>query len=158
MSVEDETWDRPICNHCSKRILYGENAEHRDGICLAVEATPLYAIIITKTRQVVDAATFKEYWKNYGGNSLYGWRKPKKIYTKLHLAKTGFSHIPDDLKPHLSIAEFSFKEILMDGADLQADQESRKRAKEENNRLKSAKRQLELKEREYERLKQELGK
>ena len=30
MSVEDETWDRPICNRCGKIITYGKKDEHKN--------------------------------------------------------------------------------------------------------------------------------
>jgi NTP pyrophosphatase (non-canonical NTP hydrolase) len=37
MSVEDETWDRPICFFCQEPIGYGKQAEHGKGKCVAVE-------------------------------------------------------------------------------------------------------------------------
>jgi hypothetical protein len=33
MSVEDETWDRPICQICGKQIGYAKQREHGKGIC-----------------------------------------------------------------------------------------------------------------------------
>lgn len=33
MSVEDETWDRPICAFCDKEIPYGEKTYHKLGLC-----------------------------------------------------------------------------------------------------------------------------
>lgn len=33
MSVEDETWDRPICEFCNKEIPYGKKTEHYKGAC-----------------------------------------------------------------------------------------------------------------------------
>lgn len=34
MSVEDETWDRPICEFCNCKIHYGDHAFHLNGKCL----------------------------------------------------------------------------------------------------------------------------
>jgi hypothetical protein len=34
MSVQDETWDRPVCNHCGYEIKYGEKYCHYNGDCL----------------------------------------------------------------------------------------------------------------------------
>ena len=34
MSVEDETWDRPICDYCHKEIKYGDKSLHLDGKCI----------------------------------------------------------------------------------------------------------------------------
>jgi len=34
MSVEDESWDRPICEHCKKPIGYGMSRQHQNGRCL----------------------------------------------------------------------------------------------------------------------------
>ena len=34
MSVEDETWDRPYCEFCNSKILYGEHSLHRGGVCI----------------------------------------------------------------------------------------------------------------------------
>lgn len=33
MSVEDETWDRPLCGYCGKPILYGQWEAHKAGHC-----------------------------------------------------------------------------------------------------------------------------
>jgi thymidylate synthase len=37
MSVEDETWDRPVCSHCQTEIKYGEKFKHKNGKCLTEE-------------------------------------------------------------------------------------------------------------------------
>lgn len=118
----------------------------------------LYAIIIKKTKEVLDAATFKEYWKTYGCNGLYGWRKPKKIYTKLHLAKTGFSHIPDEIKPHVAIASFELSEIIMDGEDLDKEQRVRKEKAKQRKEKRIAKIKLERAKKEFEQAQQNLKK
>ncbi len=34
MSVEDETWDRPICKLCNKEIAYGDVRSHSTTKCL----------------------------------------------------------------------------------------------------------------------------
>lgn len=109
----------------------------------------LYAIVFTKTGEVLDAASFKEYWKNYGSNQLYGWRKPKKIYDNLGAAKRGFAHVPAELKPHLSIAEFCLDKVVLDGGELAVDQarkrletESRKQERRAAYELQQAEREL----------------
>ena len=37
MSVEDETWDRPVCNKCGEIIPYGKKGEHKNCITKAEE-------------------------------------------------------------------------------------------------------------------------
>lgn len=34
MSVEDETWDRPVCEWCKRVIPYGEKRFHWHGVCM----------------------------------------------------------------------------------------------------------------------------
>jgi len=36
MSIQDETWDRPICNFCGTEIHYGEKTCHVNGECLNI--------------------------------------------------------------------------------------------------------------------------
>lgn len=40
MSVQDETWDRPICNFCKKEIPYGEKGEHLNKKCVKEDFMP----------------------------------------------------------------------------------------------------------------------
>ncbi len=35
MSIHDETWDRPICEHCKKEVGYGKISFHKRKECLA---------------------------------------------------------------------------------------------------------------------------
>jgi len=35
MSIHDETWDCPICEHCHKEVPYGEMRKHRHVACVA---------------------------------------------------------------------------------------------------------------------------
>lgn len=37
MSVEDETWDRPTCPHCGRKIPYGEKGFHGERLCYCPE-------------------------------------------------------------------------------------------------------------------------
>lgn len=118
--------------------------------------TKLYAIIITKTGEILDAKTFKEYWKNYGSNSLYGWRKPKKIYLTLGQAKSGFAHVPKEMSEHLSIAEFGYvKEILAGSEVLEIQEKSRIKKREETNK-RIAKYKLEAAEKELKRARENI--
>ena len=34
MSVEDESWDRSICDYCKSYIQYGQKGLHLNGVCL----------------------------------------------------------------------------------------------------------------------------
>ena len=121
----------------------------------------LYAIVIKETKEILDADSIKEYWNNYGDASsrgLYGWIKPKKIYTKLHLAKTGFSHIPEQMKPHLAIATFTFNDFVVDGNKLKEEQKLRREDKKRKREERNAKYQLELARKEFEDAKLKLEK
>jgi hypothetical protein len=80
----------------------------------------LYALIFKESGEIVTPESFKKYWKNYGDADgwLQGWRPPKKVYYTVGHAKSGFAHIPSEIKPLVSIAEFSFSKILDDGDSL----------------------------------------
>jgi len=86
----------------------------------------LYVIVFNKTGEILTPEAFQQFWKNYGGNGLAGWRPPKKIYYTLSKAKNGFRYIPEEIKPHVSIAEFSISEKVVDGTKLQQEQAERK--------------------------------
>jgi hypothetical protein len=86
----------------------------------------IYAIVIKETGEVLDTRTLKKYWPNYGANELQGWRPPKKTYTKLGFAKTGFAHCPEIIKPDLAIGIFEMTEVVIDGKELDIEQKSRK--------------------------------
>lgn len=102
----------------------------------------IYAIIFKDTQEILTPESFKKYWPNYGGNNLYGWRAPKKVYYKLGHAKTGFSHIPNKLKSKLAIAEFSPSKIIEDGQKLHAQQLVNKEIKNHKIRIASIKRRI----------------
>jgi len=34
MSIHDETWDRPTCEHCQKEVPYGQKLFHRQKRCM----------------------------------------------------------------------------------------------------------------------------
>lgn len=91
----------------------------------------LYAIMFKDTQEIVTPDLFKKYWKNYGSNSLYGWSPPKKIYYTLGRARSGFAHIPNEIKDDLAIAKFVFGEIVEDGAELKEKQDKARKKKEE---------------------------
>ena len=91
----------------------------------------LYAIMFKDTQEIVAPDLFKKYWKNYGSNSLYGWNPPKKIYYTLGRARSGFAHIPNEIKDDLAIAKFIFGEIVEDGAELKEKQDKARKKKEE---------------------------
>ena len=116
----------------------------------------LYAIVITETKELLDPNTFEAYWKNYGRNQLYGWRKPKKIYLTIGQARSGFAHIPQAMKEHLSIAEFKFHDFVQDGKDLMIEQKVKKEIKEKKRQEKNAKYRLEIAQQNFERAAKEL--
>lgn len=99
----------------------------------------IYAIVFKETGEIVAPDLFKKYWKNYGSNSLYGWNPPKKIYYTLGRARSGFAHIPNEIKDDLAIAKFIFGEIVEDGAELKEKQDKarkKKRGKKRKNEKK----------------------
>jgi hypothetical protein len=113
----------------------------------------IYAINFKESGEVLTPESFKKYWPKYGSNMLQGWRAPKKIYYKLGQAKTGFSHIPDQLKPHLEISEFAKVKSVIDGGDLMVTQKENKAIKDEKRRALIAKWQLERAKSDYEKAK-----
>lgn len=42
-----------------------------------------------------------------GAPNLYGWRPPKKVYWKLGLAKSGATHLPEDILDDCEIVEYA---------------------------------------------------
>lgn len=116
----------------------------------------IYAINFKESGEVLTPESFKKYWPNYGSNSLYGWRAPKKIYYKLGQAKTGFSHIPEQLKPYLEISEFAKVKSVIDGADLMISQKENREIKEKKVKERRAKWQLERAKFDYEKAKSAL--
>lgn len=50
--------------------------------------------------------SFKWEGGNYRSN-LYGWRPPKKVYWKLGLARSGATHLPEDILDDCEIVEYA---------------------------------------------------
>ena len=102
----------------------------------------LYVLLIKDTQELISPQLVKQYWKTYGSASssgLYGWRPPKKIYDSLGRAKAGFAHIPAGMKPLVEIAVFEKTESILDGSELQQEQEQKlvlRRQKKEERSLK----------------------
>lgn len=90
-------------------------------------ANEQFCVIVFKdTKKMVTMEEIRNHWPGYGHNSLHGWTPPKRVYNKISHAKTGFSNLPDMLKPHVEIAELIVGDTLVDGAVLMKDQHSRK--------------------------------
>jgi hypothetical protein len=87
----------------------------------------IYALVWTESGEILSPDSFKQYWPNYGNS---GWRAPKKVYFTLGTAKAGFSHIPQEIKPLISIAKFSIPELILGGEELLAQQAEAKQVKE----------------------------
>lgn len=85
----------------------------------------IYALVFKDTGEIVNAKLFKQYWVKYGSNSVYGWRMPKKMYETLGRAKAGFSHVPEQLKPLIDIAEFVQNKVAISGNDLMEEKKNR---------------------------------
>ena len=114
------------------------------------EYKELYVLVFKETGIILTPDSFHEYWKNYGssGGNLYGWRPPKKIYYTLGMAKRGFSYIPDDLKPKITISKFIRGEDVIDGQELKDIQVELKKKKKIAREISDAKRQKQIAERE----------
>lgn len=76
----------------------------------------------------------------------------------LEHAKTGFSHIPAQIKPHIAIASFTFDQFIIDGDVLQEEQIKRKEEKRQKLKERWAKRQLADAEARVKRAQEELEK
>lgn len=90
----------------------------------------MYAIVFKETNEILTPKSFKKFWPNYGSaqGHLYGWRPAKKFYEKIGQAKSGFAHIPDQLKPLLKIVKLGVVEDVIDGEELKEKQDiSRKK-------------------------------
>lgn len=118
----------------------------------------IYAIVFKDTKQILTPDSFKEYWKNYGGNNLYGWRAPKKLYFTIGRAKSGFAHIPEALKLEVEIARFDFAETVEDGEKLQEKQQKVREKREDERQTRAAKYQLEYAGRNLKEAKEKLRK
>jgi hypothetical protein len=118
--------------------------------------TELYALVLKDTKEILTPDSFKKYWKNYGSNQLHGWRPAKKIYYTLGTAKAGFNHIPESIKPQVSIAIFSFDRFEYDGSLLVEHQRVKKEKKEAERKERWAKQDLERAERELRQAKEKL--
>lgn len=46
-------------------------------------------------------------WGNGASDYLYGWRPPKKVYWKLGLARSGATHLPEDILDDCEIMEYA---------------------------------------------------
>ena len=90
----------------------------------------VFAIVFKDTGEILTPKVFDKYWPNYGSSGLCGWRPPKKIYYTLGTARSGFSHIPDKIKPKLAIATFGFVKLIEDGAELYKKQEANRGKRE----------------------------
>ena len=52
MSVQDETFDRPVCDYCNKEIQYGEKYLHYNAQCLEKQCS--IEDIISKSEQICE--------------------------------------------------------------------------------------------------------
>lgn len=48
-----------------------------------------------------------KYTEQYGNNSLYGWRPPKKLYYKIGHAKTAIKHLPEQIRDRVTIVRYT---------------------------------------------------
>lgn len=46
-------------------------------------------------------------WRNGAASYLQGWRPPKKVYWKLGLARSGATHLPENLLDDCEIVEYA---------------------------------------------------
>lgn len=46
-------------------------------------------------------------WGSGASDYLYGWRPPKKVYWKLGLARSGATHLPEDILDDCEIVEYA---------------------------------------------------
>lgn len=118
--------------------------------------TEIYAIVFKDTNEIVTPDSFCEYWERYGLNDLQGWGPPKKLYYTLGRAKSGFSHMPSEIKEKTAIARFVFGEIVEDGAELKEKQDRARLKKEEAKEKEQAKYRLERAERDFKKAQEEL--
>lgn len=51
-------------------------------------------------------ALWKQYSKNYGMNSLQGWRPGKTVYFSLGRAKAGIRHLPKEVQNKIEIIKY----------------------------------------------------
>ena len=56
--------------------------------------------------ELVSASVWKEHSKNYGGQQLYGWRPPKKMYAKVGHARAALRHLPQAMQDDVEIMRY----------------------------------------------------
>jgi len=56
--------------------------------------------------KLISSNIWKEYSTRYGGNSLYGWRKPKRLYMKIGHAKSAIHHLPKEVQDKVEIVKY----------------------------------------------------
>jgi hypothetical protein len=118
--------------------------------------TELFALTFKDSGEILTPDSYKKYWKNCGNNNLRGWTPPKKIYYTLGTAKSGFGHIPDQINPLVEISRFIRGESVIDGAGLQTEQKIKRDKKEELQKARRAKYDLERAEKSLKDAKERL--
>jgi hypothetical protein len=110
----------------------------------------IYSLIFTESGDIVDKDSINAFNKANSIDIRVGlyYKLPKKTYTKLHFAKAGFAHLPEHLKPHVSIGEFTLSDIIIDGTSLQSEQDNRKQEREKERQIRIQQYRLEQAERE----------
>lgn len=61
--------------------------------------------------ELLGPDVWKKYSSKYGGNSLYGWRPPKKVYYKYGHAKNGLRHLPKEIQEDVKIVRYVPEEV-----------------------------------------------
>lgn len=120
--------------------------------------TEIYAIVFKETNEIVTPDSFCEYWERYGLNNLQGWGPPKKLYYTLGRARSGFSHMPSQIKDKTAIAKFVFGEIVEDGAELKEKQDKARKKKDDAREERNLVWKRERAEAEFKRAQEELNK
>lgn len=67
--------------------------------------------------ELLQPDIWKKYSDRYGSLGLYGWRPPKKIYHKLHHARTALRQLPKEIQDDCAIVRYIPGEVVEHSKD-----------------------------------------
>lgn len=103
--------------------------------------------------ELLEPNVWKKYSSKYGGLGMHGWRAPKKVYYKIHHARSAMRHLPKEIQADCEIVRYIPGEVVEHSSDTEAAYQERKRQKQ----IKFLERQKEQTKREIEYHQRELA-
>jgi len=117
-----------------------------------------YAIVLKNTKQVLSPDTIRQNYPNYGGNVLYGWKPPKKVYYKVGHAKSAYTLLPEKIRSLCVIVPLGIIGEELDMGKIVREATERREKKEAAQAKRRALRQAAIAERELAEARKTLAK